>query len=454
MAQQHQPKPAPVPPVIDIGQSHVSSLLEAINKQRKDKYPDMQPLTDQVFTVGNHQNITLHAMSPAEHNQHIIAGDYIVQPITGKDLAELNNMNPFDFDDLWKDFLKMCPDAKKIRINKPSFAMGFAAQVLFILGPESRTVKKPGQDKSWRLRFCVLSQDTEKVKIFMMVISTYKNGEPPRDAYKMVGNRMCVSVKQASLLALRSLERVYHDCHKVGQTILTPFAAAVFAKRDIDKLATVLNMQPGDVIIQINNSCQSGGHHLTTSDADFALAACCAATKNLRDEKLRNDILRKTAKQYNVVQKIVDRERFAKICAFATGGPHMLPENLLTAFNDSQLSALKKNRMLVENEMKTIRDNVGYKGPVIQPNNQDDQGDDGATGGAAGGGYGSESSGGEDESIDEELAKAQEAIEKLQVEKALEKTKRTAERKAAREAEKAADEDKELGEQTEQEPKN
>lgn len=121
-------------------------------------------------------------MTPEGRNAHLMAGDFIVQPITGKDLADLNNMSPFDFEDLWKDFLQMCPDADKVTWDDPTYAMGYAAQVLFVLGPESRTVKKPGQDRSWRLRFNLIFQDFTKVTPYMMVISTYKNGEPPRDA--------------------------------------------------------------------------------------------------------------------------------------------------------------------------------------------------------------------------------------------------------------------------------
>lgn len=201
------PELPPVPPVLEIGQDHVSSLLDSVNRQRKALDATLEPLSDACFDVKQREHITVHAMSPMLHQHHIMAGDYIVQPITGKDLAELNNMNPFDFEDLFNDFSKMCPDVKEIKPDKASYAMGFAAQVLFILGPESRTVKKPGQDKSWRLRFTVFSQDRTKAQVYMMVISTYKNGEPPRDAYKMAGHRMCVSVKQASLLDFDPISR-------------------------------------------------------------------------------------------------------------------------------------------------------------------------------------------------------------------------------------------------------
>lgn len=88
----------------------------------------------------------------------------------------------------------------------------------------------------------------------------------------------------------------------------------------------------------INTSAQLGGHYLPNSRAHVAACVAIVATRNVKEDKIREGIIGKTLKQYLNVKKQFDENKFNMYARYAHGGvpSHLSPDKLIRLFDDIQ----------------------------------------------------------------------------------------------------------------------
>nr|APG79297.1 putative nucleoprotein [Hubei diptera virus 7] len=249
-------------------------------------------------------------------------GDYLLEGMSAKDLIDQYLGVAFDMTDLVSQMIMVIPDfTKDITMTDKSKSLQFAADIIYNVGPEARKVKKPDNDKVWKYRI----MDSGVAKCIF--VSTYKNTEPPKAKPQVVNNKLCLTIKQAGLLAVFTLTRVIPVCVPSKNYLLTPLAGAVFSRNDILDLARDIHRKndPTDaevsqLLIDINQSCQSGGQYLMNSTCEMAQIAAICATRNLKDIKLKSSIINKITNQYFSAGKLKDKNRFLTIAKYARGG--------------------------------------------------------------------------------------------------------------------------------------
>lgn len=293
--------------------------------------------------------IELSGKNPESLARHEDSAHILMMGITPKEMSELYGGVAFKFEQLEAEFTKICPDyANALAWEAKNLALDFASKMIFIIGPESRAVKKPGTDKKWKFRF--ITKESEKsYHINTVFVCTFKNTTPPEPQPKVDGNKLILTIKQASLLALTTLAKVVGLCVDKDSIIMTPLAGAIFSKQDLEKLAKEVhgdcytNVNMAQLICAIMQSCQSGGHHLKYSKCHIAIVASICATKNMKDKRLRDTIISKTYKQYVASGKDMDREKFIIYAKYATGGVPVeyMPEKLIELYDSAQLTGLK-----------------------------------------------------------------------------------------------------------------
>lgn len=282
---------------------------------------------------------------PNEIKSHSLGFDGLLLGITTSELSERYGGIQFDFKDLETEFTKACRDyPHSIFQGTRSKALEFAAVMMYNVGPETRAVKKPGTDKRWKFR--IIMEETadvpEKGKIICntIYVSTFKNSEPPKLQPKFNKNQILLTVKQASLLALKVLSRVVGLCLETNHVIMTPLAGAIFSKNDLQKIvdeskAIIPTITLEGVIVGIIQSCQSGGQYLENSRAHIAVAAAVCATQNMKDDLLRKQIIGKTFKQYISSGKEFNKRLYNVYLRYSTGGipQEYMPDRLIAEYN-------------------------------------------------------------------------------------------------------------------------
>ena len=273
---------------------------------------------------------------------------YNIVGMTPEELTKEFSGQAFDYADLQKNFKKHCKDyAENLQTGVASRAVEFAAKVIYKVGPESRKIK-PGQlDRTWRFNF---EYQTEKHYVFVSTFKTSTYVPTDGDLEKTI------SVKQASLLAMDTLQRLCTISANSNEYIFTPLAGAIFSRDDIEEIAKVLNTSAANAVIMINNSCQSGGQYLPHSDGSIAIVAAFAATRNLKDENLRKSIVTKITKQYLKAQRKIDKVIIFRLAQYATGGipADFAYEELKALIDDAISSRLKLNDLTSTEEYLSL----------------------------------------------------------------------------------------------------
>ncbi|CAH0396060.1 unnamed protein product [Bemisia tabaci] len=207
--------------------------------------------------------VTVVVQKPNELINHVIHAEWYVKGMTYAEFIELHTGAQFNFNELEKQFVKICSDnSEPITKDNPMMRIFFfCGKVLYEIGPESRKVKNNMGDKTWVMHFP--SNINNKLIIITAYISTFKN---PSSTYKgeTMDTKRVLTIKQASHLAVEILGRI---CTKAAtevkpKILLTPLAGAVFSKEDIIKLSGVLKVNLGTVVGVVNKSCQSESHYL------------------------------------------------------------------------------------------------------------------------------------------------------------------------------------------------
>lgn len=284
---------------------------------------------------------------PTSLLNHVVAKDYIMLGVTPNDFIKHHGSSEFNLAKLQADFKTICTDYDDpLTGDDKSMAVEFCSKVIYTIGPESRKGVKT-TDKVWKLKFC--RADSNKQLIGgTLFIATHRTTE--YDKNFVSGEKLCVTVKQAGLLALPIFDKLCDLAF--GQpnpiTLLTPLAGSIFSRDDIPALAKKLGVTQEVTIKVINNSCQSGGQYLDNSSASLATVASIVATRNIKDKDVRDGIIGKTIRQYLMQGKTFNKDAFKAYSEYAHGGvPSELSVDKLltdyTSYKEASIRSLAKS---------------------------------------------------------------------------------------------------------------
>lgn len=208
-------------------------------------------------------------------------------------------------------------------MDEKSRAVQFCSEMIYTVGPESRSVKQKMGDKTWVFQFPY--EEEGKLVVKAAFVCTFKNEGAKYDLTVNNASRMVLSVRHASLLAIETMNRITDICVSLNPptVMLTPLCGAIFSRNDIPKMVKDLNLKVSEVVRMLNTSCQSGGHYLRDSELAVAALASIVATAKLgakgkHDERVQ--IITKVIKQYLNHKKTYTSSIFVSLSRFATGG--------------------------------------------------------------------------------------------------------------------------------------
>nr|QMP82132.1 nucleocapsid protein [Hymenopteran phasma-related virus OKIAV230] len=301
-------------------------------------------------------NVDIEGVTPNYLRNHLVARTYEIEAISASDFVSKHGAAEFDFESLAKEFNRHCPDyLTRLDDNSRFKSLDFCSKIVFEVGPESRQVRKGQADKTWRFIF-----NNPDGKHFVIVAS-FKNAALEGKVEKM-HNCMVLTLKQAGLLAVNTFCKLAKICYNSSQTILlTPLAGACFAREDIIKIGEDLGDDVGDLLIRINSSCQGGGQYLRYSDGSFALVSALSATRNIKDENLRRNIVNKLIRQYINQGKTPEKKLVLILAKYASGGipTELNYDEMVKLFEEGQRSAVAALQMSKAVRASTLRSQVG-----------------------------------------------------------------------------------------------
>ncbi|WBM84617.1 MAG: nucleoprotein [hymenopteran phasma-related virus OKIAV227] len=313
---------------------------------------------------------TITGTKPAQLVLHTMGKDYVITGITSKDFTDMHTGAEFDFTELQKTFKQHCNDyGDDLVENVPSKALEFCSKVIYEVGPESRKVKKGTGDKVWKFIFGT-GKDAH-----IVYVATFKSENalynPEASTHHMV-----LTIKQAGLLAIMTFGHAVAYAYLTHAKVLfTPLAGACFSKEDLVAFANSLNINVETLIIKINASCQSGGHYVPVSDPNIAIVSAIAATRNVKEDSLRQSIVMKLVKQYINVGKMPDKDLLRRCAPFATGGvpTEFSFDELIKLYDTEQnnYNLMKRAKLIKESTIKS-RIEVPLTMPLSQFSGHDD----------------------------------------------------------------------------------
>lgn len=210
--------------------------------------------------------------------------EYIILGCTPSDFIKEHGSSVFNMVDLVGQFRQVCDDyGDPLVMSSKSKAVEFAAKIMYVVGPESRKVKKADGDKVWKFKFMYNLNNKLSVKTAFVCTFKSTNTIP---AYNVKENKIILTIKQASLLAIQTLELINEisTASDAKSFLLTPLAGAVFSKDDISQMMGKTKRSLSHSINIINASCQSGGQYLKNSRAATAIIAAIVATRRIVTE--------------------------------------------------------------------------------------------------------------------------------------------------------------------------
>lgn len=215
---------------------------------------------------------------------------------------------------LLEDFKYVITDFEEIKDKtKGYFFINFASRVIYEVGPEARKVKK-GTIKTWNYSIPVKSGN-ENVLNFIS-ISTYKGDgevyEPSKDK-----RLLKLTTKMAGILAIECMFNI--TCAYPTTIMLTPLSSAIITRDSVARVVDELKVKANTICNIINSSVQSGGQYLRYSTHSCAKAAILSGTRNMKDIKTKEMIIRKMDKQYDNIHKLMNVEEFKFWCYHMIG---------------------------------------------------------------------------------------------------------------------------------------
>lgn len=245
----------------------------------------------------------------------------------------------------------ICPDyGKTLDLETQSYAVSFTSKMLYDIGPQSRKVRRETGDRYWKVKLpggdAVIATHRTQLNYEYQLIET-------SDDKKCV----MLSMKYAGMLATDELSLIVKALGE-DKPVLAPLAGAVFSKDCIVEIAKDRSMAKIDVINMINSSCQGGGQHLDDSNASMAIVAALCASRGMKDESSRANLVGKTFKQYAAAGKRAEIDEVRVYGKYATGGLpiEFLLKNLTDVMDQSQKEysyTLRQKRAALETQMRT-----------------------------------------------------------------------------------------------------
>lgn len=332
-----------------------------------------------------------------------LAYDCVAQFIKMEDLALDIGGARLDAGALIAEVAKIVPSAVDIFKWEAGYkCLDMMRHILYFIGPDTRNVKKGRDaDKNWRIRnhevvtleqldglkqvdFAMLSDPTlsneqrevintgycnEITKAWtslkvgdtyrttgMVIVSTYKNGDAPTTQPKIeLGNVMLLTVKQATIISMYILNKFTQVACDKGHDILTPLAGAIFSRDSINKM--MMNdvikrvfVRKCALIDAINKSAQNGGQFLPGARADIAAACVVVGTVGVKKPEERKMIVQRTVKQFLNQKRPADKEVFAAVASYATGGvPEEWSFDAITAeYDNIRMNAMALRRAALQ----------------------------------------------------------------------------------------------------------
>lgn len=291
--------------------------------------------------------------------RHVFGTAKYIKGISPEELFNQVGSVQFDMNKLNDEFKKMCRSHNEpIDFKTKSEAIEFSKEIIFNLGPESRRIKRAEGDRTWIFYFHD-NEDVEAVNQRTVLVNTFKVAPPPMAEPKVLKNRLSLTMKQASLLAMVNLTHAANTCMTTGRVLVTPLSGAIFNRDDVDKILKDFkyNQLAWDrlkLVLTMMHSCQSGGQYLEYGDSAFAVAAAICSTQNL-DSKLGNQIVGRVFKQYNAAGKVFNEAIYRIIVKYATGGiPAEYSPDKLRAIATNVRLATMRNFAAVEAAQQII----------------------------------------------------------------------------------------------------
>lgn len=293
---------------------------------------------------------------------HSIAKEYTITGLTPDNFIKTHSGLDFDIQALRAEFRKHCTDYMlDLVLDKPSYSVEFCSKIIYEIGPESRKVRKGTGDKLWKFIFDVqnvVGATTTSTK-HTVFVATYKQDnavyEPDNKEKSMI-----LTLKQAGLIALETFSRLIKIAYSQNMKLMTPLAGACFSKDDTHKFAEEMNMTEIDLLIAINQSTQGGGQYLLKSNINIAVCAAIAATRNVKEDTLKKNIVVKVLKQYMNKGMSPDKKQLSIICRYATGGvpQEFAYEELIRMFEleQSNISAIRQAKAIKESTIQSMID--------------------------------------------------------------------------------------------------
>lgn len=308
---------------------------------------------------------------PESLNEHTVSKHWVLMGMTPEEFSGLHAGTQFDFNALLLEIQTIMPDVSTPVVpGGYKYSIEFASLVLFNIGPASREVKQGQRERTWVMT--IPTEDGNSVNTIF--VSTYKSKAPAIMQPTLQDKKICLTIKQASLIALHAVSQLVPVICNNEKILLTPLAGAIFCKSDLSKITAETGRQLPDLINMINESAQSGGFYLRNSTC-AAAAVCAVVATKYAEKKVAVAIVTKTIKQYYAHRREMDWALFDILCKYATGGvpSGMSREELLTRLNENQKIHVAK---LLKESSKT---NL-----TTQPANETFGGGQGGSGGASG----------------------------------------------------------------------
>lgn len=323
-------------------------------------------LTENGITF-NKEEFTLAKARPADIDGHTLGKSWVLLGFKVGEFCDSHGTTVFDFEKLVEQFTLAIPDYGKTLVQDvPYFCVQFCSLMIFTIGPSSRSVKKGDRDSYWSM--IIPHKDG---KFATVNIATYKAAPPKVMQPQFKAGQITLTVKQGSLLALRTLGYIT-KMSTSNPHLLTPLAGSIFCRDDIPEMAKELKIPEHEVTTMLNKSAQSGGFYLRGSSCAAAAICAVVATKNA-DPKIATSIVNKTVKQYIHHGKRFDDRVFDILAQFATGGVpgHLTKEKMLERINEK---ITLRERVLLEKAeegsgMRTRPSNVDSNINIPNPKN-------------------------------------------------------------------------------------
>lgn len=132
-----------------------------------------------------------------------LAQRYVMLTYVPSDFAQDLGGSGFVFSDLEKEFKKVCRDYTVYEsYDTGSFALGFATKMIYEIGPASRQVKAPNQDKCWSFDFYE-KEGEDDLHVSSITVSTFKNNPPSVQQPTVKNNILTITMKQAGNIGPR-----------------------------------------------------------------------------------------------------------------------------------------------------------------------------------------------------------------------------------------------------------